>query len=129
MADALGVKRPRYNAWENNISNPDHKMLAKIAQFHHVTTDFLLGLPHPEGIHLLTEDMYADGYTDESFFDDLERQLEKELENKDEVNEELKEETKALARKYINFNPDKRELLRKLIDTMDKIEREERDEE
>src|SRR5579875_3428283 len=79
IADALGVKRARYNAWENSISNPDHKMLVKIAQFHHVTVDFLLGLPHPEGVLLLSDDMYADGYTDESFFRDLEKQLEKEV--------------------------------------------------
>lgn len=43
MADALGVKRPRYNAWENDISNPDLEMVKKIAEFHKVSVDFILG--------------------------------------------------------------------------------------
>ncbi|MGK9252398.1 helix-turn-helix domain-containing protein [Paenibacillus humicus] len=43
VAAALGVKRPRYNAWENGISNPDHTYLAKLAEFHKVTVDYLLG--------------------------------------------------------------------------------------
>ncbi|WP_274362711.1 helix-turn-helix domain-containing protein [Paenibacillus thermotolerans] len=43
MAEILGVKRPRYNAWENNISSPDIEYLVKLAEFHNVTLDFLLG--------------------------------------------------------------------------------------
>lgn len=82
VAEALGVKRARYNAWEHGISNPDHLMLVSIARFHGVTVDFLLGHPHPEGTTLLTEDMYADGYTDESFFEDLEKELERNYKNK-----------------------------------------------
>ena len=42
MADALDVKRPRYNSWENNIAKPDIEMLQKIAKFHNVTPDFIL---------------------------------------------------------------------------------------
>ncbi|NHN33503.1 helix-turn-helix domain-containing protein [Paenibacillus agricola] len=75
MAEILGVKRARYNAWENGISNPDITMLAAIANYHQVTVDFLLGLPHPKGINMLTSDMYADGYTDESVFEELEARL------------------------------------------------------
>lgn len=43
MADALGVKRPRYSSWENDIAKPDIEMLQKIAKFHNVTPDYLLG--------------------------------------------------------------------------------------
>lgn len=49
MADILGVKRPRYNAWENDISKPDIEMVRKIAEYHHVSVDFLLG--REEGEH------------------------------------------------------------------------------
>ncbi|BBH19790.1 hypothetical protein Back11_11350 [Paenibacillus baekrokdamisoli] len=77
IAEALNVKRARYNAWENSISNPDHIKLGEIARFHGVTVDFLLGLPHPQGILMLTSDDYSDGYTDESFFEDLEKELQR----------------------------------------------------
>lgn len=43
MADMLDVKRPRYNAWENDISKPDIEMIKKIAEIHKVSTDFILG--------------------------------------------------------------------------------------
>ncbi len=43
MADALGVKRPRYSSWENDIAKPDIEMLQKIAKFHNVTPDYILG--------------------------------------------------------------------------------------
>jgi len=42
IADALEVKRPRYNSWENDIAKPDIQMLKKIATFHNVTPDYLL---------------------------------------------------------------------------------------
>lgn len=44
MADILGVKRARYNSWENDIAKPDIEMLSKIALFHKVSTDYLLGI-------------------------------------------------------------------------------------
>lgn len=43
LADALDVKRARYNSWENNIAKPDIEMLKKIAKLHNVSTDYLLG--------------------------------------------------------------------------------------
>nr|WP_145402987.1 helix-turn-helix domain-containing protein [Paenibacillus xylanexedens] len=43
VADALDIKRARYNAWENDISNPDLIMLKNIAEFYKVSVDFLLG--------------------------------------------------------------------------------------
>lgn len=42
MSNVLGIKRARYNAWENNIANPDLEMTKKLADFHRVTTDYLL---------------------------------------------------------------------------------------
>ncbi|WP_043111150.1 helix-turn-helix domain-containing protein [Paenibacillus pasadenensis] len=44
VAEALGIKRPRYNAWENGISNPDHNYLAALAEYHKVSVDYILGL-------------------------------------------------------------------------------------
>lgn len=44
MADALNVKRARYNAWENDISKPDIEMLKKISTYHKVTTDYILDM-------------------------------------------------------------------------------------
>jgi len=47
MAEILGVKRARYNSWENNIAKPDIEMLGKIATFHKVSTDYLLDVQSP----------------------------------------------------------------------------------
>lgn len=97
VAEALGVKRARYNAWENGISNPDHKMLAAIAQFYGVTVDFLLGLPHPDDVSLLSDDMYADGYTDETFFAELEKELERNYMRKERAAKEQDDSIPAWA--------------------------------
>jgi transcriptional regulator with XRE-family HTH domain len=43
MADILEVKRARYNSWENDIAKPNIEMLDKLAKFHDVTTDSILG--------------------------------------------------------------------------------------
>lgn len=113
MAEALGVKRARYNAWENGISHPDHIMLAKIAKFHGVTVDFLLGLPHPEGKLMLTDDLYADGYTDETFFEELELELQR--------NARIHEDSTS-----IHLTPDEAKLIL-LFRQTDKIPEEERE--
>ncbi|WP_333594737.1 helix-turn-helix transcriptional regulator [Anaerospora hongkongensis] len=42
MSDILGIKRARYNSWENDIAKPDIDMAKKLAQFHGVSTDYLL---------------------------------------------------------------------------------------
>lgn len=75
VAETLGIKRARYNAWENGISNPDQTMLVALAAFYKVTTDFLLGNEHPSGSLTLSSEDYADGYTDESVYEDLEDKL------------------------------------------------------
>ena len=43
MADVLGIKRARYNSWENNIARPDIDMVSKLADYHKVSVDYLLG--------------------------------------------------------------------------------------
>lgn len=43
IAEQLGVKRARYNAWEQAISQPDLDMTKKIATFYNVSIDYLTG--------------------------------------------------------------------------------------
>lgn len=43
MAGILGIKRARYNSWENNIARPDIEMVSHLADFHKVSVDYLLG--------------------------------------------------------------------------------------
>ncbi|MBD3917625.1 helix-turn-helix transcriptional regulator [Paenibacillus sp. PR3] len=77
VANALGVKRARYNAWENGISNPDHVMLAALAQFHGVSVDFLLGLQHPDGDANHRTDKLTDNFSTDSFLSELANELER----------------------------------------------------
>lgn len=86
VAEVLHVKRARYNAWENSISNPDHLMLGAIANLHGVTVDFLLGRPYPGGDVMLTNDLQADGYTEEAFLGDLEKELQRNYKPKTALN-------------------------------------------
>lgn len=44
LADALGVSRSTVAMWENEKNEPDNIMLARIAEYFHITTDELLGL-------------------------------------------------------------------------------------
>ncbi len=43
LSERLGVERTRYNKWENGVSEPSLMMLCKIADYFHVSTDYLLG--------------------------------------------------------------------------------------
>jgi len=43
VADRLGIKRPRYNAWEQGIAKPRADMIKKLADFFEVSPDYLLG--------------------------------------------------------------------------------------
>ncbi|WP_342439988.1 helix-turn-helix transcriptional regulator [Paenibacillus sp. FSL L8-0436] len=112
VAEALGVKRARYNAWEQSISNPDIEMLDKLAAFHKITVDFLLGRPHQESVLTLPSEMYADGYTDESVYDELEEDLQKRIPKS--VSEGV---IKELVEKYnIDLtDPKKKDMLEKMI--------------
>lgn len=42
IADALGISRAAYSAYENNVSEPDVDLIRRLAQFYHVSVDFLL---------------------------------------------------------------------------------------
>lgn len=43
MANALGVKRSTYSAWENGVAEPRLKHLNQIQHYHQVGVDVLLG--------------------------------------------------------------------------------------
>ena len=43
MADVLGITQQAYAAYENDKSSPPKDVLEKIADYFHVTTDYLLG--------------------------------------------------------------------------------------
>ena len=43
IADKLGVSRQVFANWENEINQPDLKMLISLAEFFSVTVDYLLG--------------------------------------------------------------------------------------
>src|SRR5690554_4541205 len=43
VAERLGIKRARYNSWENGIAKPRIEMLRKLAEFYEVSPDYLLG--------------------------------------------------------------------------------------
>jgi len=43
VAQKIGVSRQVYANWENEINQPDFKMLILLAEYFGVTTDFLLG--------------------------------------------------------------------------------------
>ncbi len=44
IAKSLGVTRSCVNAWEMGISVPSTQYIVELAQFFHVSTDFLLGV-------------------------------------------------------------------------------------
>lgn len=43
MADVLGITQQAYAAYENDKSSPPKDVLEKIADYFHVSTDYLLG--------------------------------------------------------------------------------------
>jgi transcriptional regulator with XRE-family HTH domain len=43
VSERLGIKRPRYNAWEQGISKPRPDMVNKIAAFFEVNPNYLMG--------------------------------------------------------------------------------------
>lgn len=44
LARCLGISRASVNAWEMGISHPSIEKIIDIAQFFHVSTDYLLGI-------------------------------------------------------------------------------------
>lgn len=55
LAEFLGVKKQSVSNWENDNIMPSIEMLMKIADFFHVTTDYLLGrdIQNPDAPQLL----------------------------------------------------------------------------
>ena len=45
-----GIKKSRINMWEFNGTVPREDVLIKLAQFYHVSTDYLLGNENLEGV-------------------------------------------------------------------------------
>lgn len=43
VAERLGIQRPRYNSWEQDIANPRTDMLNKLADFFEINPNELLG--------------------------------------------------------------------------------------
>jgi HTH-type transcriptional regulator, competence development regulator len=43
VAERIGISRARYSHYENNRSQPDNELLNKLADYYHVTVDYLLG--------------------------------------------------------------------------------------
>lgn len=43
VAKAIGISRARYSHFENGRNEPDLELIPKIADYHKVTTDYLLG--------------------------------------------------------------------------------------
>ena len=52
LAKALGATRAAVNAWEMGISNPSMQSLIELAQYFHVSVDYLLGLDESERVSL-----------------------------------------------------------------------------
>lgn len=53
MAAKLYVDRSRYCKWEQGKSRPSYEMLAQIADFFGVTTDYLLGRTDRPELHVI----------------------------------------------------------------------------
>lgn len=52
LAKALGATRAAVNAWEMGISNPSMQSLIELAQYFHVSVDYLLGLDDSDQVSL-----------------------------------------------------------------------------
>lgn len=85
MANILNVKRQTYSAYERGVSIPDAGTLKILADFFHVTTDYLLSEDHPvalfyessknnfsslnttEALHIALEKLLGQKPSDEEF--------------------------------------------------------------
>jgi len=43
VSEKLGIKRARYNAWEQGLSQPNIEMLKSIAELYNISIDYLIG--------------------------------------------------------------------------------------
>lgn len=88
VAKKVGISAQYYYNIERGRRKLSAELATKLARVFGVTVDFLLGQPHSEGVLSLSSDMYADGYTDESYYDDLEKHLSKFESSVDDESEE-----------------------------------------
>ena len=58
LADALGVKRQTVSYYTQGQSSPEWKNLAKIAEYFHVSTDYLLGLSDVQSVSLNVRELH-----------------------------------------------------------------------
>lgn len=52
LAKKVGVTRSAVNAWEMGLSIPTTQYVAELAQFFHVSADYMLGLDRVESIYI-----------------------------------------------------------------------------
>lgn len=64
VANDLGISRARYSHYENNHVEPDIDLIKKFAEYHNVTTDYLLG--GSDNPHLTEDEAFADFIKDPS---------------------------------------------------------------
>lgn len=72
VASKLGISPQYYYDIEKGKKGLSADNALKLADIFNVTLEFLLGLPHPAGKTLLSDDAYADGYSDESVLEEWE---------------------------------------------------------
>lgn len=84
VAAKLGISPQYYYDIERGKKGLSADKALSLSKIFDVPIEFLLGLPYKGDYDLLSADMYADGYTDESFLEELEEQMEKSLRTKEE---------------------------------------------
>ena len=52
LAKKVGVTRSAVNAWELGLSIPTTQYVAELAQFFHVSSDYILGLDKTESVYI-----------------------------------------------------------------------------
>ncbi len=56
MAKALGLKRTRIAAYETGVNNPEYAVLLRLADYFHVTLDYLTGRSDTPEVTLTEEE-------------------------------------------------------------------------
>lgn len=54
LAKKIGVTRAAVNAWEMGLSVPTAQYIVELAQFFHVSADYILGLENKEAMYVDT---------------------------------------------------------------------------
>jgi transcriptional regulator with XRE-family HTH domain len=75
VAKRLGISPQYYYDLEKGTKSLSTEYALQLADIFNVSLEFLLGLPPQKEENLLSADMYADGYTDESVLEEWENKL------------------------------------------------------